>query len=143
MPWQWGDIARRAFDGRIAVGSWDPVIQLWDPDTGGVVAELEGHRFSVYALAVLLDGRLASGSSDKTIRLWDPEIGMETARPERHSGAVNALAVFPNGRLISGSDDRTIRFWDALVRKGGAPGSQYNKISILLNWWLLVLLRRG
>jgi WD40 repeat protein len=59
-------------DGRLASGSTDRSIKLWDPASGSCVATLEGHSSYVLALAVLPDGRLASGSGDTTIKLWDP-----------------------------------------------------------------------
>ena len=99
-------------DGRLASGSGDNTIRLWDPGTGAELARLEGHGGIVSALAVLPDGRLASGSGDNTIRLWDPGTGAELARLEGHGDLVSALAVLPEGRLASGSGDNTIRLWD-------------------------------
>ena len=55
-------------DGRLASGSWDNTIRLWDVTAGAVTAGLE--LDSVAALCMLPDGRLASGSHDNTIRLW-------------------------------------------------------------------------
>ncbi len=73
-------------DGRLASGSWDKTIRLWDTASGQETARLEGHTDSIFALALLPDGRLASGSFDKTIRLWDAGSGTEIAsawRPMR------------------------------------------------------------
>jgi WD40 repeat protein len=99
-------------DGRLAAGSVDRTIRLWDVTTGAETARLEGHSGRVRALCVLPRGRLASGSDDDTIRLWDVTTGAEAARLEGHSGRVRALCVLPDGRLASGSDDDTIRLWD-------------------------------
>ena len=73
-------------DGRLASGSADNTIRLWDVKTGEETARLEGHGGWVNALAVLPDGRLASGSDDSTIRLWD-------AKPARRRPGSKAMAV--------------------------------------------------
>ena len=100
-------------DGRLALGSYDRTIRLWDAAAGAETARLEGHSSGVAALCLLPDGRLASGSLDKTIRLWDVAAGAETARLEGHSGEVAALCLLPDGRLaVSCSWDNTIRLWD-------------------------------
>ncbi len=98
--------------GRLASGSGDRTIKLWDPASGSCTATLEGHSGSVWALAVLPGGRLASGSDDCTIKLWDPASGRCTATLEGHSDWVRALAVLPGGRLASGSGGGTIKLWD-------------------------------
>jgi WD40 repeat protein len=98
-------------DGRLASGSRDTTIRLWDPTTGRETARLAAH--CVTALAILQDGRLASGSEDNTIRLWNPVTGRETARLVGHDLRVTALTVRSYKDLISGSDDQTIRIWNA------------------------------
>ncbi len=103
-------------DGRLASGSDDNTIRLWDPATTFELARLEGHTHRVTALAVLIDGRLASCSIDRTIRLWDVSgesaaAGAETACIKCYS-SIYALAVLPDGRLASGSDDGDIQLWD-------------------------------
>ncbi len=99
-------------DGRLASGSGDGTIRLWDVETGADTARLEEGR-AVNALCLLADGRLASDSKNGTIRLWDAATGAETARLEGHLGRVNALCLLADGRLASGSNDRTILLWDA------------------------------
>jgi WD40 repeat protein len=62
-------------DGRLASGSSNGTIRLWDMTTGAESARLEGG-----ALCLLHDGCLASGSHDGTIRLWEVARGAEAAR---------------------------------------------------------------
>ena len=97
-------------DGRLASGSFDCTVRLWDVTTGAETACLEGHTLPVSALTVLPDGRLASGSHDNTVRLWDVTTGAEIARLEGRAGWVNALTVVPDGQLASGAND--VRLWD-------------------------------
>jgi WD40 repeat protein len=108
-------------DGRLASGSEDTTIRLWDVKTGAESARLEGHSGWIHALCVLPDGRLASGSEDKTIRLWDVRTATESARLEGHAQSVDELCVLPDGRLASSSWDETIRLWD--VKTGAESAS--------------------
>ena len=100
---------------RIASGSHDSSVRVWDAGTGAQLARLDGHRFGVSSVAFSPDGlRIASGSCDKTVRVWDAETGIQLARLDGHEGWVTSVAFSPDGRRIaSGSDDRTVRVWDA------------------------------
>ncbi|KAH7628106.1 hypothetical protein B0T09DRAFT_290044 [Sordaria sp. MPI-SDFR-AT-0083] len=61
---------------RLASGSKDKTIKIWDPASGSCLQTLEGHRDTVYSVAFSPDGqRLASGSGDQTIKIWDPASG--------------------------------------------------------------------
>jgi formylglycine-generating enzyme required for sulfatase activity/WD40 repeat protein len=100
-------------DGRLAAGSADGSIRVWDPASGSVNAVLQGHRGAVCALALLPEGRLASGSGDGTIRLWDLASGSCSGvfgeHEHEHQRGVQALAVLPDGRLASGSRDSILQ----------------------------------
>src|ERR1700733_5010803 len=58
---------------RIASGSEDTTIRLWDLMSGAQIGpSLRGHSGPVYSVAFSSDGtHVVSGSSDKTIRIWD------------------------------------------------------------------------
>ena len=99
-------------DGRLASGSSDKTIRLWDIKTGIETARLEGHTDRVTAICLLSDWRLASCSWDKTIRLWDVTTKSEEARLQGHADWVTALCLLLGGRVASGSSDKTIRIWD-------------------------------
>ncbi|KAH7187803.1 hypothetical protein DER44DRAFT_736509 [Fusarium oxysporum] len=61
---------------RLASGSIDKTIKVWDAATGAYIQTLEGHNASVNSVAFSADSqRLASGSDDKTIKVWNTAIG--------------------------------------------------------------------
>ncbi|KAG4428234.1 hypothetical protein IFR05_016284, partial [Cadophora sp. M221] len=99
---------------RIASGSSDMTIKLWDATTGDLIKTLAGHSDWVRAVAFSPDGqRIASGSDDKTIKLWDATTGDLMKTLAGHSDWVSAVAFSPDGqRIASGSDDKTIKLWD-------------------------------
>ena len=60
---------------KIASGSWDNTVRLWDAENGEQLAVLRGHEGRVASVAFSPDGsRIASGSNDVTVRLWDVSI---------------------------------------------------------------------
>ena len=51
---------------------WQPLIQLWEVDTGRNLGTLSGHTDRIETLVFSHDGKtLASGSEDGTVLLWD------------------------------------------------------------------------
>ena len=57
---------------RIASGSYDQTVRIWDADTDQQIgAPLTGHTSRVLSVAFSSDGRrIASASVDKTVRIW-------------------------------------------------------------------------
>ncbi|KAL0945602.1 hypothetical protein HGRIS_014986 [Hohenbuehelia grisea] len=116
---------------RIASGSNDKTIRLWDAATGEQIgAPLSGHASDVTSVTFSPDGnRIASGSDDKTIRLWDAATGEQIGAPlSGHDRLVASVAFSPDGtRIASGSYDNTIRLWDAATGEQiGAPLSGHD-----------------
>ncbi|WPJ63597.1 hypothetical protein SMAC4_13655 [Sordaria macrospora] len=112
-----GDVYSVAFspDGqRLASGSEDETIKIWDPASGSCLQTLKGHSGDVRSVAFSPDGqRLASGSWDETIKIWDPASGSCLQTLKGHSGWVYSVAFSRDGqRLASGSEDETIKIWD-------------------------------
>ena len=58
-------------DGRIASGSADWTIKIWDVNNKICVQTLIGQNNSIFSLAQLNDGRLISGYADKSLILWN------------------------------------------------------------------------
>ncbi|CAD6447526.1 9d524d8b-d700-47ec-82e7-6433cbb3f74f [Sclerotinia trifoliorum] len=104
---------------KIASGSKDKTIRLWDTITGKSLQTLEGYSDWVYSVAFSPDGtKIASGSKDKTIRLWDTITGKSLQTFEGHSDWVYSVAFSPDGtKIASGSNDKTIRLWDTITGK--------------------------
>jgi hypothetical protein len=100
---------------RLASGSWDQTVKVWDARTGQELRTLRGHTDRVHCVAFSPDGaRLASGSGDHTAKVWDARSGQELLALRGHTRGVGSVAFSPDGRrLASGSQDRTVKVWDA------------------------------
>lgn len=106
---------------RLASGTTDCTVRVWDLTAGTCVGVLEGHEFPAFALEMLPRGLLASGSGDGTIRLWDTtSMTCVNVLAQRESDRlylsrrVNALALLSDGTLASASSDTTVSVWDTI-----------------------------
>jgi WD40 repeat protein len=122
-----GAVALSRNNRRIASGSNDHTIRIWDADSGKLLRTIEGHDGEVTSLAWSFDGkRLLSGSKDGTARLWDTESGKELRKLEGHNSWVWSVALAGNTDYVLTScvGDGAVRIWvvkEAQFLRGHKP----------------------
>lgn len=99
---------------RLATGSLDCTIYLWDVESGKVIKTFKGHTDDINALAFLSNGNeIVSGSDDATIRIWNVQTGNLVRTIKGHSFGINSIAVSPDdSTILSGSNDGTVKLWN-------------------------------
>lgn len=112
---------------RMATGSRDKLVRIWESHTGKLLFTFEGHREKVTSVALAeKEDWVASGSVDRTVRVWNIKSGGLFRQFKDHQGPVQAVAFSPprrDGRLdrgtmvASGSDDHNVRIWEVESEK--------------------------
>src|SRR6266516_3748247 len=99
---------------KVASGSGDRTVRIWNVATGQAEQTLEGHSGSVTSVVFSPDGsKVASGSGDRTVRIWNVATGQAEQTLKGHSGWIRSVVFSPDGsKVASGSDDRTVRIWN-------------------------------
>ena len=100
---------------RLAVGSREGTIYLWDFIRKERLKPLTGHTEHIWSVCFSPDGkRLVSGSNDRIARLWDVESGEEIATlPLGEPRTLMEIAFSPCGNLIAGGMYGELRLWNA------------------------------
>lgn len=104
---------------KIASGSFDRGIKVWNYQTGELIRVISENAGAVYALAFSDDHNLlVQGGSEQNIKLWEIETGALVEICKEHNGSVRGIAVNSNGQILaSGSYDGTIKLWDLETAK--------------------------
>ena len=103
---------------RLATGSYDREIVVWDAGNGKPLRTLTGHNGAVFDLAFSPDGRvLVSASADETVKLWQADSGERLDTRSEPLGEQYAVAISPDGRFFLGAGaDNRIRVWQLVSR---------------------------
>ena len=95
---------------RLATGSKDASVRLWDASNGQQLLQLR-HNTAVLAVAFSPDGtRLATSSRDVSVWLWDAASGQQLLEV-RHDYAVLAVAFSPDGTRLATGADLSVKIW--------------------------------
>ncbi len=97
---------------RLATGSWDGVVKLWDAASGGLLWTSPPVD-AIMAVAFSPDGRaLASSGTEGQIRLWDAASGALLQTLDEHMGPVFCVVWSPDGEfLVTAGHFGRIRLW--------------------------------
>eukprot|EP01104_Vermistella_antarctica_P012122 TRINITY_DN3455_c0_g1_i1.p1 TRINITY_DN3455_c0_g1~~TRINITY_DN3455_c0_g1_i1.p1 ORF type:complete len:489 (+),score=18.48 TRINITY_DN3455_c0_g1_i1:60-1469(+) len=109
---------------KLASGSGDTTVRLWDVETATAKKQLRGHTDWVLCVAWSPDGKkLATGSNDNTIRIWDAETGKSIKLLKGHKKWITSLSWEPCHlnpqcvRLASSSRDGQVKIWNVTTSR--------------------------
>lgn len=98
-------------DGKIATGSDDHCVRLWDCHTAQCIMILQTHTVADLKFD---DDRLFTGSFDTTAAAWDLHSGQLLQRYQGHVAAVFSID-YTNELIVTGSADSTVRIWNQVT----------------------------
>jgi WD40 repeat protein/serine/threonine protein kinase len=111
---------------RIASGSADKTIRIWDSEKANQLRVLTGLEGDLTSIAFSPDGnRLVSGSLAGELKIWDLETGRVEVKLGEHPFAIETIAFSPDGTCVaSKSSDELLKVWnvESLQEVFSTPG---------------------
>ena len=119
-----GQVRSVAFssDGKkVASGSEDESVRIWDIETGAILRTFNGYtdspssRHWFWSVAFLPGSSnvVAFASEDETIRICDTASGDTLQTLRGHTESVRSISFSPDGKLLaSASEDESVRIWN-------------------------------
>jgi len=109
---------------RVASGSSDGTVRLWDTKSGHLVSTLLGHEAAVNSVAFSDEGqRLVSSGLDNFLILWNVATGLPLRRLYGHDDAVKHVCFFSDSTaLLSCGGDSVLKVWYLTPQAPAAPG---------------------
>ncbi|XP_072175871.1 F-box/WD repeat-containing protein 2-like [Diadema setosum] len=96
-------------DGKVASGSDDLTVRLWDVASGKCLKVLQTHTVADIKFD---DLKVITASFDNTVACWDLRTGQRLQQYSGHSGAVFSIDYDDDlDLLVSGSADETVKLW--------------------------------
>lgn len=117
---------------RIASGSDDKTIRIWDVLSGQQVQILNGHTGAVNVVMFSSDGKtIISGGDDESVRLWDSNSGMLIGRFPTNRGKVYAIGLNSFGMAAVGEwTSRDINFFNIMTGQRIRTISEADRLGI-------------
>ena len=98
--------------------SQDRTIKVWNPNSGAMVNELQGHAHWVNTLALSTDYVLRTGCFDHKRKEFDADSDEGQAQMKKYALERYNKALDQRGEiLVSGSDDFTMYMWQPKKQK--------------------------
>jgi hypothetical protein len=104
---------------RIATGSQDRTVKVWDTRTGETLLDLKGHEASVLSVAFSPDGTRIVSSDGTTAKVWDARTGAALIELKGQPGTVAKVSFTPDGTRIVAAGGKNVpaKSWDARTGK--------------------------
>ena len=105
---------------KIASGSLDHLVKIWDAETHECLSTLRGHTHGVTSVAWSQDSKkLASGLHDHLVKIWNTETSECLKTLKGHADGVSSVVWSPFllGQKIASSSGYEVKIWDSEIHE--------------------------